>query len=51
MTVTLCTEACAAGGYKLSGVEYADECYCGNVISNGGTLTALTDCDMLCGEH
>jgi hypothetical protein len=26
MTVELCQSACLAAGYKLAGVEYADEC-------------------------
>ncbi|KAH8891648.1 glyoxal oxidase like protein [Thozetella sp. PMI_491] len=46
MTVASCTTACKAAGFILAGLEYAGECYCGNTIANGGSLT--TGCTMLC---
>jgi hypothetical protein len=48
MTPQACTAACKAGGYILAGVEYADECYCGNTIQNGGAPASSTDCNMPC---
>ena len=36
LTVAVCCNACAASGYKYAGVEYANECYCGNSFTNGG---------------
>ncbi|ESZ98504.1 hypothetical protein SBOR_1166 [Sclerotinia borealis F-4128] len=50
MTVELCTSACQTGGYSLAGVEYADECWCGNQLSNGGTLApeGISGCAQLC---
>ncbi|KAB8295124.1 hypothetical protein EYC80_007056 [Monilinia laxa] len=48
MTVDVCTAACQSGGYSLAGVEYADECWCGNQLSNGGTLAPEGDCATLC---
>ncbi|KAA8569468.1 hypothetical protein EYC84_001099 [Monilinia fructicola] len=48
MTVDVCTAACQSGGYSLAGVEYADECWCGNQLSNGGTLAPESDCATLC---
>ena len=50
MTVELCTAACLAGGFTLSGVEYSGECYCDDSLHNGGG--PATDgnalCDMAC---
>jgi len=48
LTVELCTKACFAANYSLSGVEYADECYCGSSIANGGAPTPAGDCNMAC---
>ena len=36
MTVLNCVTACNASSYSYAGVEYSQECYCGNVISNYG---------------
>lgn len=47
MTVEACTSACKALGYTFAGVEYADECYCGNTIT--ATNGPATDgCTMAC---
>ncbi|KAJ6610549.1 WSC domain-containing protein [Mycena sp. CBHHK59/15] len=32
MTVESCLDACAVDEYALGGVEYGDECYCGNAL-------------------
>jgi len=32
MTVESCLDSCEAGGYVLGGVEFGDECYCGNAL-------------------
>ena len=50
MTVALCTAACQGAGYSLAGVEYADECYCGNTFSNGGgpAPDGASGCNMVC---
>ncbi|KAJ6549869.1 WSC domain-containing protein [Mycena capillaripes] len=46
MTVESCLDSCAAGGYILAGVEFGDECYCGNALLYGyGTSQT---CDMPC---
>ncbi|KAK1853428.1 copper radical oxidase [Colletotrichum chrysophilum] len=45
--VANCIAACAAAGYTLAGVEYAQECWCDNSIRFGGVPT--TDgCNMPC---
>lgn len=53
MTVDLCTAGCQSAGYVLAGVEYSEQCYCGNVFSSGGapapaTADGLNGCNMLC---
>lgn len=50
MTIELCLNACQAAGYKIAGVEYASQCYCGNAFANGGALAAdgNAQCNMPC---
>ncbi|KAF4631590.1 hypothetical protein G7Y89_g6540 [Cudoniella acicularis] len=48
MTVEACTAACKTAGYPLAGVEYSDECYCGNTISNSNVLSTDGGCTMTC---
>ncbi|KIM19713.1 hypothetical protein M408DRAFT_334294 [Serendipita vermifera MAFF 305830] len=47
MTVEKCTAKCLTLGYLLSGVEYANECYCSNTIGASGT-PANEGCNMAC---
>ncbi|KAJ7906565.1 WSC domain-containing protein [Mycena leptocephala] len=35
MTVESCLDSCATGGYILGGVEFGEECYCGNALLYG----------------
>jgi hypothetical protein len=49
MTPTLCSSYCAARGFKYAGVEYSSECYCGNSLDNGASLSiSSTQCNMGC---
>ncbi|KAF2816474.1 WSC-domain-containing protein [Mytilinidion resinicola] len=48
MTVEKCIDACTADGYSSAGLEYARECYCGNVAYPIGQSTDISDCDMAC---
>jgi len=50
MTVAGCVSACNTAGYSMAGVEYAEECYCGDSISNSATtaLGGISDCSMTC---
>ena len=48
LTVESCVSYCSGKGYRFAGSEYAQECYCGSAIANGGALTASTGCNMLC---
>lgn len=46
MTATTCKAFCY--GYKYFGVEYGQECYCGDTINTGSVSTTSSDCDMDC---
>lgn len=50
MTVQNCQAGCQALGYTLAGVEYADECYCGDTLENGSGPAPDGNalCDMPC---
>jgi hypothetical protein len=50
MTVELCLSACQTAGYVLAGLEYAQECYCGNTLANGGgpAPDGNSLCNMAC---
>ena len=45
MTTEKCLSACKQGGYPYAGTEFGGECYCGVVLTYGGTKAA----DELCG--
>jgi hypothetical protein len=50
LSIALCTQACGAGGYNISGAEYGGECYCGTSFSNYGApaLDGSAGCNMVC---
>ena len=49
MTIDKCTTACAQAGFKLAGIEYGSECYCGNTLDNGASLSSTSgQCYMDC---
>lgn len=49
MTIDTCTAACGKAGFKYAGVEYGTECYCGNQLANGATLSSTSgQCYMNC---
>lgn len=46
-----CLSLCSNYGYGRGGMEYGDECYCGDlsdVQTNQATLAPDTDCNMVC---
>lgn len=46
MTVEGCEQECAAQSYTFAGVEYGNECWCGNTIPP--TTASASDCNMSC---
>ncbi|KAJ7591598.1 hypothetical protein C8J56DRAFT_1137522 [Mycena floridula] len=47
-TVESCVATCDAANFTVAGMEFADECYCGNRLVNGATLGDETTCSMGC---
>lgn len=46
MTVELCLAACRADGYSVAGLEWSQECYCGDAIPPQQAYDGR--CDMAC---
>jgi hypothetical protein len=50
-TATSCLNLCAEYGFMAAGMEYGDECYCGDeakLIASGSTIQPETDCQVPC---
>ncbi|KDR77907.1 hypothetical protein GALMADRAFT_154961 [Galerina marginata CBS 339.88] len=45
MTPEICVAACGNAGFTLAGVEFADECYCGDALQSN--THPITDCSVL----
>ena len=49
MTGQVCVNTCANLNATIAGVEYGQECYCGNVFRSGAALASdPTTCSMAC---
>ncbi|KAI5359093.1 putative hem peroxidase, carbohydrate-binding WSC, hem peroxidase superfamily [Septoria linicola] len=49
MTIRGCLSACAGRGFAYAGLEYAQECFCGNEVRNAGTCASdQSTCNMSC---
>lgn len=48
MTIDRCVDACAASGFKLAGLEYGSECYCGNTLQGENVPVLDERCDIPC---
>lgn len=49
MTVDKCVSFCKDAGFTMAGVEYGDECYCGNALANGAAISSISyECKMPC---
>ncbi|KDR68895.1 hypothetical protein GALMADRAFT_77936, partial [Galerina marginata CBS 339.88] len=50
VTIESCTTQCAAAGFNISGLEFGQECWCGNVFALPVTNIAapLSDCSRAC---
>lgn len=46
MTAEICLDACHAAGYKYAGIEWSQECYCGNTQPTEEATDGR--CDMVC---
>lgn len=46
MTIEMCGSYCS--GYTYWGVEYGQECYCGNTLLNGSQNKTLSSCSFTC---
>jgi len=47
-TVGNCIDSCIAEGYSIAGLEFAQQCWCGNTIGNGAESIDLNDCTLAC---
>ena len=48
MTVENCIDYCDSRDYNYAGLEWYQECYCGDFIVNGGAVTTASDCSFPC---
>ncbi len=51
MTANMCLSKCAEFGYAAAGLEYGEECYCGdpaNVAAMGATFRPEAECNIPC---
>ncbi|EIN04521.1 galactose oxidase [Punctularia strigosozonata HHB-11173 SS5] len=49
LTVEGCINSCRSQNFTLAGMEFADQCFCGNTLVNGATVaTDPTTCNMGC---
>lgn len=44
MTNELCISACQSRGYSLAGLEFGQECWCGNSLAATSTMAPMADC-------
>ncbi|KAI0764219.1 hypothetical protein BD413DRAFT_483077 [Trametes elegans] len=48
MTVEACVSFCSSQDFNFAGLEFAQECWCGNELANGGTNATESDCSFAC---
>ncbi|KAJ7229668.1 glyoxal oxidase N-terminus-domain-containing protein [Mycena haematopus] len=48
VSLETCTAACFSAGMPFSGAEFADQCFCGSAIVNGGAPQSISSCNMAC---
>ncbi|KAL2168473.1 hypothetical protein VTG60DRAFT_7209 [Thermothelomyces hinnuleus] len=51
MTPEMCLDRCAEFGYHAAGLEYGQECYCGdpaNMATRGATFRPESECNIVC---
>jgi hypothetical protein len=48
MTAEYCVSGCQQKGYSWAGMEYGQECWCGNALNANSAKVADGQCNMLC---
>lgn len=48
MTIGMCMGICQNAGYRYTGIEFGQECWCGNSFLNGAMPVAAASCSMTC---
>ncbi|KAF1964882.1 copper radical oxidase [Bimuria novae-zelandiae CBS 107.79] len=48
MTVESCIGNCMTSGFGVAGIEYANQCFCGNFLQNAATTAPQSECNMAC---
>ncbi|THG96101.1 hypothetical protein EW026_g5677 [Hermanssonia centrifuga] len=48
LTIGSCIQSCDSQNFTLAGIEFADQCFCGNEMIDGAVLSNDTDCNMGC---
>jgi len=48
VTVESCVSACQSQSFTIAGLEYAQECWCGNAINSPGTPISQSSCNQAC---
>jgi len=48
VTVESCVSACQSQSFIIAGLEYAQECWCGNVINSPGAPILQSACNQAC---
>ncbi|KAI8632121.1 WSC domain-containing protein [Xylariaceae sp. FL1651] len=51
MTISSCTAQCAQKGYKLAGMEYSVQCFCGNQLTSKAIPITERSCWEPCGGN
>lgn len=52
LTLESCAKACSDAKYTIAGAEYSTQCFCGNLIVNGGVKAQSgTECNTACGGN
>ncbi|KAI0782062.1 hypothetical protein C8Q75DRAFT_539770 [Abortiporus biennis] len=47
-SIASCTQACNSRGFTIAGLEFGQECYCGNSFQNAGQAVDASQCNMAC---
>jgi hypothetical protein len=48
MTIQVCAQYCLGLGHKMFGLEYSQECFCGDNRQAGSVAAPETECSMAC---